>query len=153
MTGFEPYVRRQPSNHTPIPAGPAIAVIRQEWSGSTGTLCGDLVLSAGAWLLLQGLARYRPQVVKRPRAVELLYNDTIRGRVGIRPLQESAGSTAFEVVPAYSTVPGRRDAWPVKIVCPEFLQHWSIPEVPLDRAAPADVETGLLVFTPGQVYP
>ncbi len=144
--GFELYDRRFPADHTPVPDGPAIAVIRQEWTGSTGTLCGDVVLSAQAWALLDQLAGYRPQVARRARAVELLY-DTARARIAIRPTGELAGTTTFPVVPAYTTIPGRRDAWPVKIVCPEFLEHWAVPHLPLERAAPAETETGLLTFT------
>lgn len=142
------------ADRTPVPAGPSVAVVRGARRGETllsagGWSRGDLVLSAGAWTLLEEVAGYRPQVVKRPRAVELLF-ETGRGRVAIRPVTDS-GVNTFPLIGAFPSHPDRREAWPMRIPCHEFLEHWEVRPVPLHRPAPAHLEAGLLVFTPGQV--
>lgn len=148
--GYELFERRRRPD-PPVPPGPAVAVLRQKWTGPTGLLCGELVLSAAAWQLLSGIAQYQPQVVKRPRAVELLH-DAARGRIAIRPVSGRPGPHAFPLGPAHATDPVLREVWPMKIVCPEFLDYWAIPGGALDRPIPAAAETGMLAFTPGQVF-
>lgn len=129
---------------SPAPPQPSIAVLRPD----DGARRGELVLSDGAWKLLADLAAFLPQVVKRSRAVELLFDERSE-RTAIRPVIETAGTNVFQLVPAFSADPERHKIWPMKIPCWEFLDHWGIAARSLHRPAIAYVETGLLVFRTG----